>query len=78
MAPTEATMDVDMKDINSPTTETETEVPKKDVDTVTTEGIILFEIYYLNLHSSARIIIKYQYRYFKIRKFFAFSIYRHP
>nr|CAG4642407.1 EOG090X03QW [Evadne anonyx] len=39
MAPTEAIMDVDMKDVNSPTTETETEVPKKDVDTVTTEDI---------------------------------------
>jgi len=38
MAPTEATMEVDMKDANSPTTEMETEVPKKDVDTATTEG----------------------------------------
>ena len=46
MAPTEATMDVVMKDVNSPTTKTETEVPKKDVDTVTTEGIIWFEICY--------------------------------
>ena len=27
-----------MKDANSPTTEMETEVPKKDVDTATTEG----------------------------------------
>ena len=46
MAPVETAMDVDMKDANSPsTTETETEVPKKDVDTVTTEGIISSKLY---------------------------------